>query len=364
MAFERPTLTQLVDRISSDFTTRITGAGTLLRRSTLKVIARVVAGACHLMYGFLNFIADQLFASSAETTYLDRIASEYGIVRIAGVRASGQGTVTGTTGISIPINTILQSSAGNKYFTTGAVTLVAGSATLSLQAEVAGEDYNDEPAIDLTFLSPISGVSTTCTVDGNGLTGGLDEESDAGLRARVLSRKRLPPHGGADHDYITWAKEVSGVTRAWCLPLYAGDGTVALAFVRDDDTPIIPDAGERSAVESYIIEHTDPGTGLTVGIPVTAEPGFSIITLTALTMDFEIDIYPNNSVIQAAIQAEIEDLIEREGGPGETIYLSQIQQAISNALDEEYHRLDSPAADVTATQTQVHIMGTISWGDY
>ena len=60
----------------------------------------------------------------------------------------------------------------------------------------------------------------------------------------------------------------------------------------------------------------------------------------------------------------MEDLILRDGGPGETLYLSRIDEAISLATGEEKHRLDVPVADVTASTGQVHVLGTITFGDY
>ena len=50
------------------------------------------------------------------------------------------------------------------------------------------------------------------TVD---VTGGADIESDASLLARYLTDMRLPPAGGAKHDYAKWALEVAGVTDAY-----------------------------------------------------------------------------------------------------------------------------------------------------
>ena len=58
-----------------------------------------------------------------------------------------------------------------------------------------------------------------------GIAGGADEQSDLLLLQRVLARLRQPPHGGADFDYIRWALEVPGVTRAWVYPLELGAGT-------------------------------------------------------------------------------------------------------------------------------------------
>ena len=62
MPFTRPSLTNIVDRIENDIITRLPDVGTLLRRSMLKILARVTAGSIHLVYGYLNFLAEQLFS--------------------------------------------------------------------------------------------------------------------------------------------------------------------------------------------------------------------------------------------------------------------------------------------------------------
>lgn len=364
MPFTRLTLQEIVDRITSDFQTRITGATSLLRRSVLRVIARVNAGAFHLLYEYLDYQARQLFVSTADEAGLEAIASEYGITRNAAVKAVGSGSVTGTNGVTIPAGSQLTSTNDQTYETDEDVTISAGTGTVDFTALIAGEDGNDDAGITLTFVSPIAGVSTTLTVDGDGIYNGTDEESDDNLRERVLLRKRYPPHGGAYFDYEVWALEVSGVTRAWAFPQYMGVGTIGLAFVRDDDTSIIPNSTQMAEVRAYIVEHEDPETGLTVGCPVAAEPGLIMITLEQQSVDFEISIYPNSSAVRSAVENVLSDLIERKGGPGETIYLSEVREAISLATGEEYHDLVSPVADVTAATNKVHVLGTVTFTSY
>lgn len=364
MAFERPSLQEIIDRIQGDFETRIEGAETLLRRSVLGVLARVYAGAIHLLYGFLAFASEQLFASSADSGGLDNIASEYNLSRIAAAKAIGGGVVTGTNGITIPVDSELQSPAGEIYLVDSAVIISGGVAAIDFTAKVAGADGNDNPSIILTFISPIVGVNNSITVDTDGITGGSDAELDDVLRQRILIRKRLPPHGGALHDYETWASEVAGVTRAWAFPLYLGPGTIALAFVRDNDAPIIPNSTQRDVVRDYIIEHTDPASGETIGIPVTAQPGFFVIELFELTINISVNISPNTSAVQSAITSELQDFFDRDAGPGETLFLSRISEAISLAAGENKHTLVSPVVDIVAANNQMHILGTITYGGY
>lgn len=364
MPFTRPTLTELVTRMQTDVETRLADIGTLLRRSIIKVLIRVLAGAIHLTYGFLNYMVDQLFASTADSYYLEVIAAEYGLYRTAAAYASGSGTVTATIATTIPQGTRLQSSEGQVYTVDEDTILAVGSNTVDFTAESAGADGNDDASVSLSFVSSITGVSATLTVDSNGIAGGADEESDDDLRDRVLYRKKRPPHGGAEHDYVNWAKEYSGVTRAWVYPGYSGLGSVALAFVMDDNDSIIPNAAQRTAVSTYISEHVNPVTGETVGIPVTAQAGFEVVTLTEYEIDITVQIYPNTSAVQTAVESELESFLLESGGPGVTLYLSQIDEIISGSAGEQRHKITYPTSDISPTFVQMPTVFNVTFEDY
>ncbi len=364
MPLNRPTLLTLIDRIAGDVTSSLTGASTLALRSVLRVFVRVVAGAIHLVYGYIDNLTEQLFIKTASSSYLDQIGSEYGVNRTAAAKAAGITTATGTNGSIIPIGTELQNTTGYVYTTDVAVTITAGTALLAITASVAGVASNDVAGASLTLTSPIIGVNTATTVDSNAVSNGADEETDMNYRTRLLARKSQPPHGGSNNDYIMWAKEVAGVTRAWVQEQYQGVGTLALYFVRDGDTNIFPGGTEIATVTSYITQHTNAATGQVIGLPVTALPGFFVFAPTQLTVDFNIGIYPNTSAVQTAIRAELVDLFLREGGPGKTIYLSQIREAISLATGEERHRLNSPVVDSSTAYNELQIVGTITFGAF
>ena len=338
MPFTRPTLTELVDRIQSDIETHVTNGQSLLRRSVLKVLARVYAGVAHLLYSYLGFQAEQLFATTADVEGLESIADEYGINRNAASKATGSLTLTGSAGIIIPINTEFQTSSGILYTSDIESIFVGANLSIDITAAEGGEDGNQDSGAILSFISPISGVNSQATVGTGGLTGGTDEETDDDFRERILLRKQFPSYNGV--------------------------GTVGCAFVMDDISPYIPSAANVALVRAYLVEHEDPATGRTVGIPVTAEPGLFMITLTELPINITVNIYPNTSAIQSSIESEIQDLIDREGGPGETIYVSDIQSALGRVSDLEYFSLAIPVADITALTNQIHAIGTITFGDY
>ena len=364
MPFTRPTLIQIINRIVSDLNSRVDNSETFLRRSVFMILARVLGGAVHLLYGFLDFMKRQIFISTADAEFLTLHGNEFGKIRKAGTKATGSGTVTGTNGLTISSGAKLQSETGNLYTIDADYTIAGGIATIAFTADVEGDSSNEDAGVSLTFVSPIAGISSIVTVGSGGITGGVEEESDDEYRNRLLSRKRQAPHGGASFDYVSWALEVSGVTRAWVIKQYYGIGTLGLAFVRDNDDPIIPDETEREAVKTYILSHTNPVTGETVGIPVTAEPGFFVIPVSALTINYTIQIFPNTAAVQASVTARLQDLFKSAGGPGQTITISQMYEAISSAVGETKSKITSPSDDVAAATNQVHILGDITFEDY
>ncbi len=364
MPFDRPSLSELVTRALTDIQTRVTGASTLLRRSVLRVLAKVQAGANHLVYGYLDYIAKQTFVSKADEFGLRDHGIEWGIDRDEAGKAIGNTVATGTNGLIITEGLELSADDGQIYTVDEDVTVAAGVATLAITAQLAGDDGNQSAATVLIFTSPPAGVDSDTTVDSDSLNGGEDIEDVEDWRNKILSRKRNPPHGGAENDYKVWQLEVDGVSRAWVFPLYNGAGTVGCAFVRDAESPIVPSASEIATVRAYIVSHTDPATGQTVGIPVTAEPGLFMITLSTKAVDLSISIYPSTTAIENAISDIIDDALVKYGGPGETVYLSQLQKEIARATDLEYFKITIPVADISATQTEVHIPGTYTFGNY
>lgn len=348
MSFARPTLKTLIDRAIADINARLPGADARLPMSNLNVLAHLHGASVHGLYGFLDWIARQVIIDTAEVEFLDRWAGIWGITRIAAAPATGSAIFTGTSGTVVPAGTLLARTDGAQYQTTGEVTLAAGTATAGVVAAEGGQAGNVTGGA-LSLVSPIVGVDTSAQITVAGLTGGADIEGDEDLRARLLARIQQPPHGGAKHDYIAWAKEVPGVTRAWCYPQELGDGTVTVRFVRDDDASPIPDGAEVAAVQAYIDALRPVTANLTVVAPV------------AVPIAFQITLTPNSASVQAAVEAELRDLLLREAEPGATILLSHIREAISLAVGETNHVLVAPAADVTHTTGQMATFGSVTW---
>ncbi len=364
MALNRPALQEIIDRVSADIKSAITGATPLVTRSVLQVLARVFGAAVHLLYAYADNLVLQFFASTAVGTFLDLIGLEIGLPRTAAAKATGTGEATGVALTVIPAGTQWQSPDGLIYVTDVEETIeIGGTVNVEITAQTAGVDHNDIAGVVLTIVTAIGGVDSDLTIDSDAITGGTDLESDDDYRERILLRKRNPPQGGSVTDFEQWTLEVAGVTRAWIVSEYNGPGTVGVFFVRDNDVSIFPDAAEIAEVEAHIIEHDD-AAGNTIGIPVTAEPGLFVFAPTPKSVDFSINLFPNNTTVQAAITSELQDLIDDEGGPTETLFRSRISEVISRATGEERHVLTVPAADVAMASNELAQLGTVTFSDY
>jgi uncharacterized phage protein gp47/JayE len=344
--FARPTLSELIEEVRTDLLARLT-QDEVLRRADLEVQARVQAAALHSVYGYISYLARQILPDTADSDWLDRHASWWGVTRKAASKATGTVTATTTAGVTIPAGTVLQRAGLGDYVTTAEVTAAGATATLAVEAATAGAAGNLSVGARLALVSPIAGVQSTVVVVE--ISGGADVEADDELRGRIRERIRQPPHGGAAHDYETWALEVAGVTRAWVYPSHLGLGTVGVTFVADGREDIIPTAGEVDAVQAYIDERRPVTADVTVFAPI-AEP-----------LDLSIRLNPDSATSRAAVEAELLDFLGREAEPGGTLYLSRLREAISLAAGEFRHDLVAPVADVTADPGHIAVLGSITW---
>lgn len=347
--FARPTLADLIDRAANDIETRLPGADARLRRSNLNVLARVHSGGVHGLYGRLDFLARQLIIDSADVEFLDRWSAIWGVPRKAAAQAKGNVTFTGTNGTNIAAGTQVLRADGAAFTTDALAIIAAGTITTAVTAAVAGAAGNTDVNTQLTLSAPLLGVNGIATVAAGGLSQGTETESDDSLRARLLARIQQPPQGGAKTDYVLWALQVAGVTRAWCYPQELGVGAVTLRFVRDDDVgSIIPDAGEVAAVQAYIDALRPVTANLTVVAPIADALAFTFSMLD-----------PNTQAVKDAITAELKDLLRRDAQPGGTILLSHVREAVSIAAGENNYTMTAPAADVVSATGHMSTLGLI-----
>jgi len=278
MPFPRPNLTALRSQAMQDVTASdLPNADGFLRRSFLRVVAWVQAGLANLHYGYLDWIAKMATPFTAEGEYLEAWAAmaPTPVLRQAPTYARGTGQWSGlatTPPTVLPANTICTRADGTQYSTLVDAT-VGGGGTVSVTvvANEPGANGNTDSGTPLTLSTVVTGVNPNGAAT-TPITGGADLEQDGPMRTRMLESYAAPPHGGNQGDYVTWALEVTGVTRAWCAPggVASAIGTVTVYFMMDAaeiafggfpqgsngaaamETRATPATGDQLAVADYI----------------------------------------------------------------------------------------------------------------
>ncbi|AWY39410.1 baseplate J protein [Pseudomonas putida] len=344
MPFETPSLPALISRTQADL------ASDSLRRSDAQVLARTLSGTAYGLYGYLDWIVEQILPDRADEETLERIAAlRLNQPRKAAQSAEGMVSFSAAAGVPLDAGVVLQAGDGRTYKVANGITTVAGINSVTITAVDAGPLGNADAGLALTLVQPVAGITNTFTVMPPGLAGGIARESVELLRARVVRSYRVIPHGGSADDYETWALEVAGITRAWCRRNYMGPGTVGLFVMRDGDVEPVPNPTQLAEVKTYI----EPLR------PVTAE--LYVLAPVKVLVPYTIHAVPDTSAVRAAIQAQLIDLHAREAGLGEKLLRTHIAEAVSGSSGESDHVLISPAADVVAATNQLLIFGGITW---
>lgn len=353
MPFARPALDDLRLRIKRDIVSRLPGTDALLRWNNLSIIGEVQAGSAHLMYGRLEWSFRQLFPDTAEGEFLERWASIWNVPRRTASKAAGAASWPAGPGTAIPTGALVGRGDNVRYVVTTGASVRNGAITVELEAEQFGAQGNALADVQLTLVSTVTNVSPLGRVMPPGIAGGADEETDDQLLLRLLSRIRMPPRGGAAHDYIFWTMEMPGVTRAWSYPLEQGPGTVLVRFMMDDvraNENGVPDPADVALVQRHIDDNRPITAGATVVAPIAAPLDLIIAQLE-----------PDTPEIRQNIETELRYLIRRETAPGEELYQNRIFAAINAAPGVARFRLVEPDSDVASEHGSIIVLGEIGY---
>jgi uncharacterized phage protein gp47/JayE len=349
MPYQTPDRQQILDRIKTDF--RVEVGADPLRRSVEYGLARAQMGQSAGQYGHQRWIFQQLFPDTAEEQYFWRWAGIYSVFQKPAQYWHGNITLTGIDGTLVPQSTVIVRSDGQQYTTDLAVNL-SGATSVASTSVVAALVADLSVGQPLALGTPLTGVNTACLVTGL-VSSAADPERAQDALPRLLLRLGNRPKGGGPGDYVGWALELPGATRAWESPRIAGPNTVGVSFVRDGDgvgALALPDSGERAEMLAW----------LETKVPTTVD--VSVIELLAVTVDLTIkDLTPDTSDIRAAIALSLQDYFTRESQPGSNLPISRIDDAISDAAGEFSHELLIPTIAPSAANNQLLVLGTITY---
>ena len=302
------------------------------------------------LYEHQKWIYKQIFPDTADADILEtKHANPRGIFLKSASRSTGTIRFTGIVGASVPIGTEIRNVIGLSFVTTVAGVIGSGgSVDIAAQAMLTGLSGNQNPGDALTLTSAPNGIQSQVLIVS--MTGGTDVETPESLLARVLFDMRMPPAGGAQHDYYKWAMEVSGVTDAY---VFVQRRVINGVDVVIETSGGLPSAQLISDVTAYINSVRPPAVDLLVIAPTLVSVNITgTLVLSGVTLsDALIGI---ESVLQAYFASlQVGDVVRR-------VKLESLITSVKGVLDVT---LTSPLSNVVpladATHSERAALGTI-----
>jgi len=367
MPWSTPSLSQIRILVRDDIVAAFSGSITI-GNSVLRVMADAMSGLGHLTLRYVDWLARQFLPDTAETDWLDRhgdiwlVNADGSLGRKNATFASGTITLTGVNGTLVASGTELSSSQQVGYETTEQITIGATATSVAVRALDAGVNGNLLAGDTLDLVDIIGGVDSNATVVG--ISGGIDEENDTDLRARILFRIQQPPMGGDASDYVVWATAVAGVTRAWAAPLEMGIGTMTIRFMMDDLRASIggvPLASDIANVTTYIDSKRPVAIKDRWILAPIPEPIDFIVT----------ELNPDTVSVRSGIEVSVKSMLRAKAAPAhaingvlqsaQTIYASWVSEAIINVQGVNYFKL-TMEDHAMPTNGHIGVLGTIVYG--
>jgi uncharacterized phage protein gp47/JayE len=315
----------------------------------LKVLAAEVAKA----YERARALRDQVFAQTATGLYLERHAETRGLRRKAAVAAEGtlrfRREVPSLSDITVPAGVVVatRSTPQRRFETTEPVVLPAGETEVlaPARAVMGGRESNVAVGAVTVLITGAPGLSAADNP--TPFAGGVDEEGDDALRARLLESYRHISNGANTAFYYDVAMGKDGVESANILPRSRGRGTVDVVIEAADGVKdaILTDLAALYAVQKEInVEVAVLGaTRVSCGFPLELEP----------------ESGHSYEVVEAAVEAAITAFV---GGlaVGAPLLLSRLGASILAAEGVANYKITAPTADVHPAGTQVLRPGSIT----
>ena len=342
---EMPTTEEINDRIVSDIESKTSQSTPLLFKAFNRVIAFALSGVFTILYKFGQWVLKQIFTITQDADSLELKGDQYEIPRKTATAATLTAGFTGDNGTTIPAGTQFRGNSNGLLYSLQTTEEVAGGvASGNVLCLTAGEAGNLINGSILTILQPIPGLNNQATISAT-VTEGEDQETVEDYRARISEREKTPPQGGSLIDYILWAKEVAGITRAFAWghrEVAAIDpGYISVYPLNDGEASRIPSAPKLAEVLAYIDDPTRaPMQVAVINVPAMTEETINI-TVTALD--------PNTAATRNAFaenveayllarepkqftdQLDVKNIISRSGI--ESIYLASGAQSVTLTFD-------------------------------
>ena len=194
--------------------------------------------------------------------FLDAYAKDRGLIRRSARAASGEITITGSSGTVIQAGSRFSTASINDapsvdYETLETATIPeSGSVTVSIQCTQGGTVGNTAKNTIVLIAGRITGI--TSVTNAFAVTGGTEEEDDESLKQRIAEhdQSKSDSYVGSAADYQRWATSVPGVGSATVIPANDTTGLVTIILTDGNGAPATELLCE--SVYNYIMRPDDP----------------------------------------------------------------------------------------------------------
>lgn len=233
-----PTVTELRDGILRDLLYYGLKNGltfNVLPGSEHYILATILANRIAIAIANNKISNEQRNPLTSTGTALEDFCRAYGITKRPASPSTGFIEAVVSSG-SVVIPTTYQATApnGKKYVPVTSGTYVNGD-SVEMTSVASGEDTEQDAGAVLTWDSAsIANLKSSAVVDGAGITGGTDGDTDEDLRRRLIDRLSQQAIGGNGASVKGWAEEVSAsIWAAFVYQAAQGGSTYAFAIGKD-----------------------------------------------------------------------------------------------------------------------------------
>lgn len=317
MALKIPTLKEATQQNVTTFETVLNQSVPLMVQSFIRILSFIQAASQTGLYKYTAERILQNFAITATGDDLDRIGSEYGIVRKPATAAVLDISLSATDGVKIDVtNAWIGDSNGVRYVPDAQYTASGSVIEATVASEELGIAGNLSIGATLTIESQVAGASSKASVSAID-TVGVERESDDTYRARILAEIRTVGGGGNAVDYRTWATETPGVAQAYPYsgrPIsegtsYPGERTVFIETEISIDPDGLADQTLLDAAREYIDRDPETEQSRTpLGLPNLEDETLWLRSIVRTGIYIEV----RNLVVDIDKESQLKDDLETE----------------------------------------------------
>jgi len=355
MPFKRDSLRTIQERTYANYISLYKPLDPTARYNLLKVFSSVDAGIYHQLLGDLDYLAQQIFPDTASGDNL----REHWSMRVPPLYASaavGKVIVTGTPNLTVPAGLVFSSNISERYFTEKQYQInSAGIAVVDVRSESLGAKTNLPSGAALKIVSAIpAGVDSAAETVEDGISGGVDGETDEEYLMRVLANLRNQFRYGKDGDFAAWALDSSPeVSAAWEFANFGVFGALLIQVINGNQLDGVNPVGNLLDITDYINQNAPP-LAFTVRTPqiITLNPVVSLLT--------QEDSQENRDLAENRMRK----YLQLTAKPGFLTTAGTLRDSIIDGIiiSDATVKLDgSPNGTMPTTILQYPYLGVVSW---